>query len=61
MVVSDNSNSGIPQLHMKTDKGFECIDIIENQEQISNTVDNIITHQETSAVFTFCVNKLQVK
>lgn len=60
MVVSDNTNSGVPQLYIRTDKGFECIDIIKNQEQISNQIDHI-AHQETSVVFTFCVNKLQVK
>lgn len=60
MVVSDNISSGIPQLYMRTDKGFECIDNIENQEPMSNQIDHI-THQETSEVFKFCVNKLQVK
>jgi len=54
MVVHDHNNSGIPQLYMRTDKGFEIIDIFENKEQISSTP------QETSVVYTFCVSKLQV-
>lgn len=54
MVVHDHNNSGIPQLYMRTDKGFESIDIFENEEQISSIP------QETSVVYTFCVNKLQV-
>jgi len=54
MVVNDNNNSGIPQLYMRTDKGFESIDVFENNEEISSIP------QETSVVYTFCVNKLQV-
>ncbi|KAL4091226.1 hypothetical protein QTP88_025949 [Uroleucon formosanum] len=53
MVVHDHNNLGIPQVYMRTDKGFELIDIFENKEQISSIP------QETSVVYTFCVNKLQ--
>lgn len=53
MVVHDHNNSGIPQLYMRTDKGFEIIDIFQNKEHSS-------TPQETSVVYTFCVSKLQV-
>lgn len=59
MTVSDYTNSGIPQLYMKTDKGFECVDISENTEQISN--QNNREFQETSVLYQFCINKLQVK
>ncbi|KAL5234856.1 hypothetical protein ACI65C_002266 [Semiaphis heraclei] len=52
MVVHDHNNSGIPQLYMRTDKGFEIIDIFQNKEHSS-------TPQETSVVYTFCVSKLQ--
>lgn len=54
MIVNDHNNSGTPQLYMRTDKGFESIDNFVNKEQISSI------HQETSVVYTFCVNKLQV-
>jgi len=54
MIVNDHNNSGTPQLYMRTDKGFESVDNFENKEQIS------IIHQESSVVYTFCVNKLQV-
>jgi len=54
MIVNDHNNSGTPQLYMRTDKGFESVDNFENKEQISSI------HQETSVVYTFCVNKLQV-
>jgi hypothetical protein len=54
MIVNDHNNTGIPQLYMRTDKGFESVDIIENKDQISSI------HQETSVVYKFCVNKLQV-
>eukprot|EP00102_Acyrthosiphon_pisum_P025619 XP_016662829.1 PREDICTED: uncharacterized protein LOC100575208 [Acyrthosiphon pisum] len=53
MVVYDHNNSGIPQLYIRTDKGFELIDIFENKKQISSIP------QETSVVYSFCVNKLQ--
>ncbi|CAH1736230.1 uncharacterized protein LOC114121216 isoform X1 [Aphis gossypii] len=53
MIVNDHNNSGTPQLYMRTDKGFESVDNFENKEQISSI------HQETSVVYTFCVNKLQ--
>ncbi|XP_026804952.1 uncharacterized protein LOC113548330 [Rhopalosiphum maidis] len=53
MIINDHNNSGIPQLYMRTDKGFESVDIIENKDQISSI------HQETSVVYKFCVNKLQ--
>lgn len=60
IVVSDHTNSGTPQLYMKTDQGFECIDVIENKDHSSNqTKTNKL--QETSVVYTFCLNKLQVK
>lgn len=57
MVISDHRNSGIPQLFMRTDKGFECTDIFENKEQ-SITKPNKI--DETSVVYMFCLKKLQV-
>ncbi|XP_022179180.1 uncharacterized protein LOC111039841 isoform X2 [Myzus persicae] len=53
MVVHDHNNSGIPQLYLRTDKGFELIDIFGNKEQLYSIP------QETSVVYTFCVNKLQ--
>lgn len=54
MVVNDHNNSGTPNLYMRTDKGFEQIDIFGHKEQISNIP------QETSVLYTFCLNKLQV-
>jgi len=54
MIVNDHNNSGTPQLYMRTDKGFESVDNFENKEQIRSI------HQETSVVYRFCVNKLQV-
>lgn len=57
MIVSDHSNIGIPQLYIRTDNGFECVDILENTEEIETNHE----FQETSVVYSFCVNKLQVK
>lgn len=57
MVISDHNNSGTPQLFMRTDKGFECTDIFENKEQ---SITNTSQIRETSVVYTFCLNKLQV-
>lgn len=41
---------------MRTDNGFECIDVFANEEQTNNHSN----FQETSVVYKFCVNKLQV-
>lgn len=60
IVVSDYTNSGTPQLYMRTDEGYECIDVFENKDHISNQSKSRKS-QETSVVYTFCVNKLQVK
>jgi len=59
MIVNDYTNSGIPQLYMRTENGFECIDIIENLGHINSCNNSKL--QETSVVYTYCVNKLQVK
>jgi len=60
MVINDYNNSGIPQLFMRTDKGYQCIDIYEDLEQTGSQT-NQSEIQETSAVYKFCAKKLQVK
>lgn len=59
MTINDYTNSGIPQLYLRTDKGFECVNISENKKQISD--ENNCKLQETSILYRFCANKLQVK
>lgn len=49
----------MPQLYIRTDNGFECVDILENTDEIDPETNN--KFQETSVVYSFCVNKLQVK
>jgi len=60
MTISDYTNSGTPQLYMRTDKGFECVNVAENKEQTS-IENNCCKLQKTSVLYKFCVNKLQVK
>jgi len=60
MTINDYTNSGTCQLYMRTDKGFECVDVTENKEQTS-IENNSYKLQETSVLYKFCVNKLQVK
>lgn len=61
MAISDHNNSGVPQLYLRTiDQGFKCIDIYEELGQISSEA-NQSKFLETSVVYTYCANKLQVK
>lgn len=60
IIVNYQKNSAIPQLHMKTDHGFDCVDIFKIQETIGHQFDQNFL-QETSVLYQFCVNKLQVK
>lgn len=59
-MVNDQNNSGTPQLYMRTDSGMKCIDNFGNEQQNSNET-NLSKFQETSVVYKFCTNKLQVK
>lgn len=60
MAISDYNNSGVPQLYLRTiDQGFKCIDIYEELGQISSEA-NQSELLETSVVYTYCTNKLQV-
>lgn len=59
MLVSDHNNIGTSQLYVRTDNGFECVDILENMKQVDPDTNN--KFQKTSVVYSFCVNKLQVK
>lgn len=60
MVISDYKNSGKSQLYLRTDKGYECMDIYEDLEETGSQTFHS-KPQETSVVYTFCTNKLQVK
>ncbi|XP_050442741.1 uncharacterized protein LOC126846917 isoform X2 [Adelges cooleyi] len=55
MVVCDNMQTGVPQLYLKSNIEFECVDFRENDYDLNT--DN--TNQEVSILYTFCVNKLQ--
>ncbi|XP_050541782.1 uncharacterized protein LOC126905775 [Daktulosphaira vitifoliae] len=57
MIVFDKLKSGVPQLYLKFDGDFECInDFYENND---TKYEQQSKNQEISNVYSFCMNKLQ--